>query len=865
MGAFEAQNNALALVKSADPLFYRAAGDVITYNYEITNIGATSVSGPFSIHDDKLGVINSCGTGLLNPGEKTSCTAPYNVTAQDMAGSTIINVAHAEDASGVTVSANVKAQVNKAVLALALKKRAVPTTYSSVGDLITYKYELKNESNVPLEAPFTVTDSKLGTITPCGNGPLAVGTTTDCIKTYAVTQADITAGSIINKAQALGGGAISTSATVTVTWQAAPAVNTTTALAASPNPSMRMQTVVLKATVTAASGTPAGKVTFLEGATALGSALLDANGVATLTLTTSIGTHDVTARYEGNSTFNPSSSNLVTQTVTKQETTFELRLLNNPAMLGTPIIFSVRLLPASQLQTGSVQFWHEGGLLGTVPLKELTDNVTGTKFRGADFSATNEITSGVHSIRVSYAGDLNFNTATSALVTQTVIGKQKATLDLHSNPNPAALGTPITLSAQVFPVSDRQIGNVTFFDNDTALGTAVLQNSCGLSGPVCKKASLTTTALPVGNHILKAIYTGDSNYTAATSAAVTQTISSAPVVTLTPITLAVASGNKAMQLNWNATNDNKVTSYRLLRHAGLNARFAPIAENWLNGLYLDKDVPTNDLVPGLTYCYQVEALRKDGTVAMTSNEACKVFGVLELFVPDMLGRPGETVIVPVNIANADGLRLAASEIWLDFNSDIIESVAVSRTALTTGYAWASAVQQDGILLPVLPMKRLKIAFFSFQPEALHGNGSLFWLTFKVKGEPGQSSPLDLKEFITNVGGSSIQDFTNLGQDVPLQVTDGLLSVVKADEGYTLGDVDGDRLIRALDALRALGMAVGKPTPTQREVRTGDINGNNHMDSADANYQPTAKQRSGTSRETPDHYPQCGYADPDRRW
>lgn len=422
-------------------------------------------------------------------------------------------------------------------------------------------------------------------------------------------------------------------------------------------------------------------------------------------------------------------------------------------------------------------------------------------------------------------------------MTKTVTGLQNsAPLYVRSSPNPAQVGKPITLIVEVMPVSDRQTGNVKFFADGQPLGTIPLKDGCDPGNLKCRTATLTTgtlatlatSTLPAGRHIITATYEGDNNYSLSTSSPLTQTITISPVKDLKPITLTVASGNKAMQLNWNPTSDPTVNSYNILRHAGVNDRIKTLAAK----LPLKPEYPdSNALVPGLTYCYRVEARRNDGTVAVTSNEACKVFGALELSVPDTLGRPGEIVIVPVNIANANGLRIASSDIWLDFNGAIIQSVVVSRTALTKNYTWDFSVQDSAT--PPTTTKRLRIALINNKPEELRGTGPLFWLVFKVKGQPGQTSPLDLKDFITNIGGSSIQDIANPSQDVPLRLTDGLFTVGAAGAGFTLGDVDGDGLIRAKDALRALSLAVDKPKPSPRELLAGDINSNKHIDAADA--------------------------------
>src|SRR5439155_15525710 len=103
--------------------------------------------------------------------------------------------------------------------ALTLAKSAGPTTYSSVGAVITSTYTITNSGNVTLAGPFSVSDDKLGTISPCGTGPLAPGASTSCTAPHTITQADIDGGSITNSATASGNGATSapTSATVTAT------------------------------------------------------------------------------------------------------------------------------------------------------------------------------------------------------------------------------------------------------------------------------------------------------------------------------------------------------------------------------------------------------------------------------------------------------------------------------------------------------------------------------------------------------------------------------------------------------------------------------------------------------------------------
>jgi methionine-rich copper-binding protein CopC len=95
--------------------------------------------------------------------------------------------------------------------------------------------------------------------------------------------------------------------------------STTTALISSQNPSNFGQAVTFTATVTSSQFfkfQPTGTVSFYDGTTNIGNSNLNSGGVATLTTSTlAVGTHSMTATYNGDTNFVPSTSPVLYQVV----------------------------------------------------------------------------------------------------------------------------------------------------------------------------------------------------------------------------------------------------------------------------------------------------------------------------------------------------------------------------------------------------------------------------------------------------------------------------------------------------------------------------------------------------------------------
>src|SRR5258708_31166051 len=95
-------------------------------------------------------------------------------------------------------------------------------------------------------------------------------------------------------------------------------------------------------------------------------------------------------------------------------------------------------------------------------------------------------------------------------------------MGLTASPNPSTVRQSVGFTAVVTPSS--ATGTVQFLDSGIVIGTATLASGT---------AVFSTSSLVAGTHSITASYNGDANDTAATSAAVTQTVKAVASVSLT--------------------------------------------------------------------------------------------------------------------------------------------------------------------------------------------------------------------------------------------------------------------------------------------------------------------------------------------
>jgi len=282
-----------AIGSSLNPSTY---GQAVTYSVTVTSATAAVPVGTVTFKNSAatLGTANVNSSGVA---AFTTKTTP--------AGTDTITAAYAGNANFIGSSApaaltQIVSQVSTTTSAITSSLN--PSTY---GQSVTYSATVTSATPVIPSGAVVFKNgvATLGSVGLNSSGVANFTTTSTPAGTDSITAA------YMGNSNFIGSTSPAFSQTVS------PA-GSTTAVTSSLNPSTFGTSVTFTATVTPAiSGTPTGNVTFMDGATSLGTRSLG-NGKATLALTTlSKGSHTITAVYAGSTNFTGSASPPLTQTV----------------------------------------------------------------------------------------------------------------------------------------------------------------------------------------------------------------------------------------------------------------------------------------------------------------------------------------------------------------------------------------------------------------------------------------------------------------------------------------------------------------------------------------------------------------------
>ena len=463
---------------------YDAGGANSSVSVLITDVNADGIPDMVVQTRDPVEVLIGNGDGTFQPAQSYEPGAdPYGLTAAamtvaDLNGDGRPDVLTAGGTLGVLLSNSAATNPTTTTIQSSLN----PSVF---GQTVTFTATVQSPSGVPAGTVIFYDSS-----TSLGSGTLANGVA-------SLTTSSLSAGSHSITAAYQGNSNFDAS-TSQVLNQVVNGVSTSTSVSSSLNPSNFGQSVTFTATVASSGGTPTGTVIFYDGTAALGSAALSGGTALFSTSSLSVGTHPITAAFQGSQAFSPSTSPVLNQVVnsTASPTSTSLSSSRNPCLKPCGVTFTAVVTSAAGTPTGTVSFSDdEPRFLGTATLSNGVASVAPSGFHH-----------GTWQITATYNGSTDFAPSTSPVLDQEVFEQPVPTQTyVSTSGSPSFVGQPVSFSAGVSPnrgsVPDGE--NLYFYDGHELLGAVPMSN---------EGAHLTTSSLEVGKHNILVTYNGDGLY-----------------------------------------------------------------------------------------------------------------------------------------------------------------------------------------------------------------------------------------------------------------------------------------------------------------------------------------------------------------
>jgi Bacterial Ig-like domain (group 3)/FG-GAP-like repeat len=264
----------------------------------------------------------------------------------------------------------------------------------------------------------------------------------------------------------------------------APTLQTATDLTGSPSDNIQSGTpITFTVTETASSGQPTGSVDLLDFVgfppyTVIATLPLVGNTATFTTSSLTAGVHGPVAVFHGNSIYAPSqSAGPVLNILPSQSTTIQLTATPNPATFGQAVTLRATLTGSYGTPVGSVTFIDSGQNLATVTL-----------VNGIASFTTSTLAVGSHTIQVSFPGNYEGQSQTSAPTTLTITGAPDFSLSLSATTATITHGSAAATTISLTPVNG--------FSAATSLTCtgAPANSTCSISSPSVTPAGAAAAA-----------------------------------------------------------------------------------------------------------------------------------------------------------------------------------------------------------------------------------------------------------------------------------------------------------------------------------------------------------------------------------
>lgn len=316
----------------------------------------------------------------------------------------------------------------------------------------------------------------------------------------------------------------------------------------------------------------------------------------------------------------------------------------------------------------------------------------------------------------------------------------------------------------------------------------------------------------------------------------------------TPVAPRVYSGPRSVRLGWDANPEYNIAGYNVYRRVAgeatwqrLNNPTAQPYEGYISGLeYEDATVQ-----PSTYYEYAIQAVSDVDRYTGLSSASEQVKGqFLTVFFPEQVNyndagmylwernpqNPQQwQVRIPVNSKSVYDVSATSVQIDAELPANLLldpSTISVEPSGITAGMMMAANVNSQNNKISV------RIAAAGVEAGSLYGAGTLFNIlarpNLSVQGT--QCGPLHLIPDDGAGNGVRLYDVTSLKQPLDVELQDGQLCVTG---GCIHGDADNNKIVEKADAQYVLDYWVKKNSGNECILKSGDINLDRLVDSADS--------------------------------
>jgi hypothetical protein len=253
-----------------------------------------------------------------------------------------------------------------------------------------------------------------------------------------------------------------------------------------------------------------------------------------------VGTHTITANYSGSEGQYTTSSGSATVVVGKASVTVTgpaQPVSLSPGQAGSATITVTASSTTIAAPSGNISYsiLNASGISVATGILPLT---VGSSSSTATVLIPSTLAPGSYTISITYSGGNNYAVTPTATTISLQIGKATAAVTLTSSTSSVVLTNPLVFTATVSSTTTTPTGTVSFVDGTTPLGQGTLSNGV---------ATLTTSSLAAGNRTITAVYSGNANFSAATSGAITESVLDFSLSNVGGSGIASGSGTSASQ------------------------------------------------------------------------------------------------------------------------------------------------------------------------------------------------------------------------------------------------------------------------------------------------------------------------------